>query len=446
MKSNFKRNIGLIILLVIAMVFPTSLNYQARLNMRIIVTGLAVDKSGEDFQVTAQMVKTSPGNEQPGQSAQIDFITDKGKNMAEAIAKLSYKAGKVAAFSHTNFIVLGKGLLEEDITKCLDYFIRDKIIKNSALVLFAKGDAKDEIEKTKNAELSVGIGLQKVFLYKENEGDGLMTTLIDFLNQNKTYSKSAVASELVFHTNKEAVSKEGSSSGESSGGGELSQSETGSGESSSSEESGSKQSGSSQSSSQSGESSQSGGSSQGSSTEQQYFDPEAALVCFVDGKFAGKLEDEDSIKGFMLANKKTKAVDVMLKNVNKGRLEGDKIEIVINKKNSSEKFDFQGDSPVLTVKVRAAKSHINEIMTNKVIASLTNEEFNAIKKATESEIESKIKKCFETAKQFNCDIFNAYELAYKYSHDKTKQLFDSPQEFLEKLNLKVKVDIVQLDY
>ena len=66
----------------------------------------------------------SPGSKPPGTSAEIDFLVDKSKVLSEAVSKLAYKAGKVAAFSHTNFIIVGKSVLEEDVSKCLDYFIR----------------------------------------------------------------------------------------------------------------------------------------------------------------------------------------------------------------------------------------------------------------------------------------------------------------------------------
>ena len=44
MKIKAKKHLGFIIFLIIILVFPVSLSYQARLNMRIIVTGLAIDK------------------------------------------------------------------------------------------------------------------------------------------------------------------------------------------------------------------------------------------------------------------------------------------------------------------------------------------------------------------------------------------------------------------
>ena len=420
--NKIKKHIGLIILLAIALVFPTSLNYQARLNMRIIVTGLAVDKSGEDYQVTAQIVKTSPGNEKPGTNAEVDFITDKAKNLSEAVSKLAYKAGKVSAFSHTNFVVLGNSLFEEDVTECLDYFIRDKIIKNSSLVLFSGGSGEEEIKKTKNTELTVGIGLQKVFLFKENEGDGLMVTLIDFLNQNKMYSKSAVASELSFHTNQESKKGEDQSSSSSQGS---------SGSESSSQESG-------------GSGSSSGGS--GGKEEQQYFDPEASIVCFVDGKFVGKIEDEKSIEGFMLANKKTKMSEILVEDVACERLKGDNIEVSIKKKKVGFKVDFENGVPTLKIKVKINKCEINEIMTKDVIASLSDAEFDTVKKGLTKEVTSRIESCFNKTKEMGHDIFNAYEIAYKKHYKQTTNNFKDYEDFLKQLQLKVEIDIIQMDY
>ncbi len=454
MRNKFKKHIVLIILLIIVLVFPTSLSYQARLNMRVIVTGLAIDKDGDDYQLTAQVVKTSPGTETPGQSAIIDFVTDKATNLSEAVTKLAYKAGKVSAFSHTNYLVIGESMLNEDVTKCLDYFIRDKIIKNSALVLFAGGSAEEEMKKTKNTELSVGIGLQKVFLFKENEGDGLMVTLIDFLNQNKMYSKSSTASELVLHTNEEAKKDEGSnSSGGSSETSEGSQGSSGGSDSQSSGQStGSGESSSGGSGGSGSEENAGGGSSESSSgsssseSEQQYFDPEAPIVCFVGGKFVGKLKTESDIDGFMLARKNTSKSNVKIEGINEGRLSGEVIEVAIKKKKNKLKIRYENGTPVLDLYIIITKSEIIEIMTDEVIAGLTNAEFEAVKKGLAEQISKEVAGSFETAKGFGCDIFDAYEIAYKHKYKNTTEIFKTPDEFLQKLKLNVIVDVKQLDY
>ena len=144
---KLKKHIGLILILVIIIAFPSSLSNQIKINMRVIVTGIAVDKEDDNFVVTAQIMKPSPGVKSSSESATIDYITDKGETLAGAISKLSFKAGKTSAFSHTNFVIIGKDMLKEDVTISLDYFIRDKIIKNSALILFAEEKAVSVAEK-----------------------------------------------------------------------------------------------------------------------------------------------------------------------------------------------------------------------------------------------------------------------------------------------------------
>ena len=133
-----KRHVGLIIMIIIAVVFPVCLSNQAKLNMRIIVTGIAIDKCEDGYEATAQIVKTTSNTESPGVGAEVDYISDKAETISFALANLMYKSGKVAAFSHTNFIILGNSILEEDVTICLDIFMRDRLVKNSALILFSK--------------------------------------------------------------------------------------------------------------------------------------------------------------------------------------------------------------------------------------------------------------------------------------------------------------------
>lgn len=423
---KIKKHIGLILILVIVIAFPTSLSNQIKINMRVIVTGIAVDKEDKNFVVTAQIMKPSPGVKSSSESATIDYITDKSETLAGAISKLSFKAGKTSAFSHTNFVILGKDMLNEDVTVSLDYFIRDKIIKNSALVLFAEEKASDEIKKTKNTDHSVGIGLQKVFLFKEHESDGVMRTMMEFLNENQGISKTSVVSVLSLKSNEESSSgsSEGSgssSSGSSSGG---SGGEGGSGESS----------GSSGSSSGSGEKEQN-----------QYFEQQSPLMLFVGGRYAGKLETENEISGFMFTNKESKAIDVMVVATEKERLAGSKVEINIKNMGCSKKLTFEENTPVINIKVKIYNAEINEILNPEIIALLTENEYKQMKIDLENEIKKRVSACFEKSKAQGADIFEAYEKAYRFNNKKFNE-FDSREDFLKQLKLNVDVEIRKLDY
>ena len=439
---KIKKHIGLIIILIIVVAFPTSLSNQTKINMRVIVTGIAVDKLGEEFEVTAQIIKPSVGSKTAGGGAQIDYVSDKGKTLSGAIAKMAFKAGKTSAFSHTNFIILGKSMLEENVNESLDYFIRDKIIKNSALILFAEDKASDEMKKTKNTDLSVGMGLQKVFLFKEHESDGLMTTTMEFLNENQDLSKTATASILSLKTNEESKKEsEGSSSGEGS-------SQSSSGEGGSGENSGGQSS--EQSSSSGGESSgsSSGSSSGGSSgeSENQYFVAESPILMFVGGKYVGKLETHDEISGYMFLNKDSKAIDLMVESSDKNRLKNAKVEINIKNMSSKTKVSFEANKPRLDVKVKVYNAEINEILCSDIVSSLNEEEYETLKNDLKEEIKKRILACFKKAKESKADVFDAYEKAYRLHHKKTTKNYKTMEEFLSDLVLNIDVDVRKLDY
>lgn len=449
--SNFiKRHIGLIIILIIAIVFPASLSNQAKLNMRIIVTGLAIDKNEEQYEVTAQVVKTVSGTESPGTGAEIEFISDSAETVSKAISKLLYKAGKVSAFSHTNFLILGNGILKEDATKCLDVFLRDKIIKNSAMILFAKNSAKDEIQKTKNLELSVGLGLQKVYSFKQEENDGLMVTILDFMNENNTYGKTATTSLFELVENDAKGESSDSSSGSSSGGLSQDSSRTGddsssSGDGNSKDSSGGDSQNSSGSGSTEGSGSSSGGSSSSDKNSKMYFTPNTPTYVFVDGKFVLEISDEKENSAYLITQKKTKTSYIELSNIEDEKLKSAKISIIIKNKKVRKKIHFNNNIPCLDLHIVIDNSEINEINSNEKNKSLSNEQLEKVKFALKKEIENNIGIVFENAKKSGADIFKAYEIAYKFNYNELAKLYNSPEDFIKNLNLSVSVDVLGLE-
>lgn len=429
MKMFFKKHLGLIIFMILVLLFPVSLSNQAKLNMKVIVTGLAIDKVDDEFEVTAQIVKNTPGTESPGASATMEFITDKAKTISLALANLSYRSGKVAAYSHTNFIILGDSMKNDAVT-CLDYFVRDQIVKSSTMLLFSKGSASEEIQKTKNVGLSVGLNLQKVFLFKERESDALMVTVMQFLKQSKTASNSAFASTVVFQPNETSASKDSSSeSSNSSGGGSESSGSSGSSgsNSSGSGDNGQGSAGSSNSSTSSGQSS----SGSGGESSSQFFQTQSPIYCFKNGKFVMELSGDEFL-GYILMNKKTLTSDIFVENIESEKLAQSKASINIKHKSVKKHVRFENGTPVLDLELKITNGEVNEIVCGENHGVLSNEEYEAIKKAIRQKIGELAAKTFASAKQNGIDVFGAYDTAYKFSYDKTKH-FDSPDEFLEKL-------------
>jgi len=414
-KDFFKKRIGLIILLVAIFAFPSSLSTQARLNMRAIVTGLAIDKVDDKYEVTAQIVKTSPSTESGGEKATVNFVSDNDETVIGAISKLSYKTGKTSAFSHTNFIIIGKDVLEEDLTQTLDYFMRDNITNDSMLLLVAEEKASDEIKKTKDVELSIAIGLQKVFMYREKEGDGVMNSVLEFMKDSKESSGTSVVSLLALEKNDEQ------SEDNPAGGG------------------------SSSSSGSSGESGTEDGGEQGGGSKYQYFKAQTELGCFVDGRYVGKLE-KDEVLGYMLANKKATIDDVYAEDFDKSVFNAKRVGVKIKDKTNKLKIRYENNIPCLDLVVKIKNSAIYEIQSEEFIDAPTDAEFSEIKNGLKKKIAENVSKCFEKSKELKADIWGAYLLAQKHHYKQTNMYYKNREDFLSNLKLNVIVEIDRLEY
>lgn len=448
MKQFFKKHIGIAVLLIIVLAFPVSLSTQARLNMRIIMTGLAIDKNDSGYEITAQVVKTKPSAGSSEEGASIEFISEQGETIVSAISKLSYKSGKVAGFSHTNFILLGKEMQDENLKKSLNYFLRDTTIKDSVLLVFAKDQAKEEIQKTKDLGLSVGLGLQKVFIYKEKESDGTMTSLLSFMNNSLNNSKTATISVLSLGSGTELEEKSASNSSQTTNSNNEEQNQNNSNGQDSKEKQTSEDNASGQSSNSE---SSGGGESQGDEGKQDsgstlYFESMTPIHCFVDGKFAGKLESEDEIMGYMLAKDKCHSEDISLENLEFGNLKKARAGIEIKYKFNKKKVRFEGDQPCLDITVNIVNSSIKEIQNDEFLPELSNDEFEYIKEKLKIAIAQKIAIAFERSQSFGADIFEAFDIAYKFHYKKVKNKFEDMPSFIEQLKLNVNVNVSRLEY
>ena len=415
MKDFFKKRIGLIILLVAIFAFPSSLSTQARLNMRAIVTGLAIDKVDDKYEVTAQIVKSSPSTESGGEKATVNFVSDNDETVIGAISKLSYKTGKTSAFSHANFIIIGKDVLEEDLTQTLDYFMRDNITNDSMLLLVAEEKARDEIKKTKDVELSIAIGLQKVFMYREKEGDGVMNSVLEFMKDSKESSGTSVVSLLALEKNDEQ--SEDNPAGD----------------------------GSSNSSDSSGESGTEDGGEQGGGSKYQYFKAQTELGCFVDGRYVGKLE-KDEVLGYMLANKKATIDDVYAEDFDKAVFNAKRVGVKIKDKTNKLKIRYENNIPCLDLVVKIKNSAIYEIQSEEFVDAPTDAEFSEIKNGLKKKIAENVSKCFEKSKELKADIWGVYLLAQKHHYKQTNMYYKNREEFLNNLKLNVIVEIDRLEY
>jgi len=283
------------------------------------------------------------------------------------------------------------------------------------LLLVAEEKASNEIKKTKDVELSIAIGLQKVFMYREKEGDGVMNSVLEFMKDSKESSGTSVVSLLALEKNDEQ------SEDNPTGGG------------------------SSSSSGSSGESGTEDGGEQGGGSKYQYFKAQTELGCFVDGRYVGKLE-KDEVLGYMLANKKATIDDVYAEDFDKSVFNAKRVGVKIKDKTNKLKIRYENNIPCLDLVVKIKNSAIYEIQSEEFIDAPTDAEFSEIKNGLKKKIAENVSKCFEKSKELKADIWGAYLLAQKHHYKQTNMYYKNREDFLSNLKLNVIVEIDRLEY
>lgn len=432
----FRRHTWLIVLLAFLCLFPQALTSQARLNNRVLITGLAIDKTDKGYLVTAQTVFPSAGSESGGEGAELNFISEEGVSITESIKKLSYNIGKIAGLSHMNFLLISDSIFEDkNVATTLDYFLRDPYLPNSIMLLYCKGNAQEQLQKTKNLELSVGLGLQKIYSYKESSLNSKMVALQDFISDSLDPSKVSIVPQLNIteaQSGENASSSSSESSGEGSTSGATGSAPSGGGNSAAGSSSSSGSGGGSGSSGSGDSGGDSGGQSSGGNSAAsaavkgriQFFTP---FAYFKNGKFMGEITDQKEIISYLLPTNKTQAFDLVIENVNDGNVYHDaKVGLRIYKKSSKINVDFSGARPKAKFKIGFDKVQFMEVINDGVAyegayQNLKVYENDTLKEAAKKQLAENFKKVVNAGKKANVDIFKIADFCYRFKNKEWKE-------------------------
>ena len=115
-------------------------------------------------------------------------------------------------------------------------------------------------------------------------------------------------------------------------------------------------------------------------------------------------------------------------------------------KKSSKKVRYEDDVPCLDICITVSNSSIKEIQNQSFISEVNNDEFEFIKASIENKIAKTVAVCFEKSKELNVDIFGAFDIANKWHYRKTKEGFETMEDFIKALKLNVEVNVSRLEY
>ncbi|WP_051318462.1 Ger(x)C family spore germination protein [Cohnella thermotolerans] len=112
------------------------------LNDPAIVVGLGIDKAGDGYKVSAQIVNPGQVSSRNGMAKGLPPVvtfTEQGKTVPEALRRMTTKLSKRLYFSHLRIVVFGERMAREGIRKPLDFISREAAMRNDFFLVVAKG-------------------------------------------------------------------------------------------------------------------------------------------------------------------------------------------------------------------------------------------------------------------------------------------------------------------
>ena len=145
-----------------------SLGNPAEINRFAIVTAVGIDKSEqEDFDYEVSLLTFVPIPEQTFTEV-YKVISASGNSIEEALDYAGLYTGRQVGLSHIKTIVLSEDLFDEDVTKVLDYLMRDKEVSSSTKLIAMDGKAKDFLNAVKDLDSQSSYSVSEIVAYNEH--------------------------------------------------------------------------------------------------------------------------------------------------------------------------------------------------------------------------------------------------------------------------------------
>ncbi|EZH67382.1 hypothetical protein DH09_05475 [Bacillaceae bacterium JMAK1] len=114
------------------------------LNELSIITGMAIDKSDDHYELTMQSINPAEiASQEIGNGyAQAFNTTEVAPTIHESLRKHVNKSPRRAFISHLQVLVISEEVAREGITSILDFFYRDHEVRSDFFVLIAKDDQR----------------------------------------------------------------------------------------------------------------------------------------------------------------------------------------------------------------------------------------------------------------------------------------------------------------
>ena len=114
-------------------------------NQLAIAQTIAVDYEDGEYQLTVQLLMPNTAEETIS-SKNIWIIDGKGKSVGDAMENLALRAPRELYLNHLDIVLLGEGLMKQDVGQGLEYLMKQHVLRRRTSLLATEGRAGDIVQ------------------------------------------------------------------------------------------------------------------------------------------------------------------------------------------------------------------------------------------------------------------------------------------------------------
>lgn len=207
------RKLNLLILIVTVSLLLNGCWDSQELNSLSIVSATSIDRSGDEWIISFQVVipqsiATQTGGGSGGSQSPITIFSTRGKTIREAMQNANLEAPRALFFAHNSILIINEQVVRNaGVQQILDFFLRPMESRETMSVLLTKDKASNLLEVLIPLEKISGNAIQRVITQgQENLSQVKNIKLIDFASMVANPYQSAMAPELRVSGNQEEQS------------------------------------------------------------------------------------------------------------------------------------------------------------------------------------------------------------------------------------------------
>lgn len=143
-----------IILIIVLMFFTTGCYDYMELNDLSIISGIAIDKDGDKYKVTFEILSDQKSGQETTTGDAIT-VNGSGTTIADAFNNASKEVPKLAFYPHLKVLVLSEDIAKEKMFDIVDYVLRSPRIRNEFYVVITKEDKASDIFTKASSDIKV---------------------------------------------------------------------------------------------------------------------------------------------------------------------------------------------------------------------------------------------------------------------------------------------------